>query len=137
MVKKKQNPPQDKEKEALRAENIDLRKRLGETEQHRNLLIETLHGLSKQAGAPRPLALTAAAVSPDDILNWLVITIETLTASRPVEGARTLSDLMVPIPRLVKLTNSKWFPNGGGFTDIPGTTSVGDLAESISQKLQQ
>jgi hypothetical protein len=41
----------DPEKDALRAENKELRSRLAEAQQHRNLLIESLHGLTASRSA--------------------------------------------------------------------------------------
>ena len=80
-----------------------------------------------------------AAAPPDlaTIEQWLISDIEGLTVTRPVEGSGKLSDLRVPLERLTKDVNDKWFPNGGGFANIDGSTTVGNLAYAIFQRLQQ
>jgi hypothetical protein len=129
-VKKARRSP---EAETLRAENAELKRRLAETQLHRQLLIEALHGFSKQTVHARLSSLDSKVLVSDPVLQWVISTIEKLTASRPVEGDRTLGDLRVPIPRLVKLINERWFQGGGGFTDLKPATTVGDLAEAIDR----
>jgi hypothetical protein len=46
MAKNQKPARRDREKEKLRAENSDLRRKLAETEQHRHLLIQTLHAVA-------------------------------------------------------------------------------------------
>jgi hypothetical protein len=90
-----------------------------------------------------PLKSAATANSPvggapadsQTILIWLINDIEQLTVTRPVRGSDKLSDLRVPLPRLTKDVNSRWFPAGGGFASIDGSTTVGNLAYAISQRL--
>jgi hypothetical protein len=124
------------ESETLRAENAELKRRLAETRRHRHRLIEALHGFSKQTVEERSFSLVSKVLISDPVLQWLIHAIETLTVSRPVEGDRTLGDLRVPIPRLVKLINERWFKAGGGFTDLKPATTVGDLAEAIDRASQ-
>jgi hypothetical protein len=107
----------------------ELRQRLSEAKEHRNLLIQALHGF---AGNTRRVALDRN--NSDTVLAWLIEEIGQLTATRPILGRSTLTALKVPIPRLTKLINSTWFPDGGGFGNIVGTTTVGNLAYAIAHK---
>jgi hypothetical protein len=109
-----------------------LRERLTAAHRHRDLLIEALHGVAASRGMVAPMG--AAAVSKPDlgaVMDWLIAEIGKLTATRPILGMSTLTALMVPIPRLTKEINSKWFPNGGGFPSIAGSTTVGNLGYAI------
>src|SRR3984893_344338 len=63
MPEKRKPLTRDPEKAALRAENANLRKKLAETEKHRNLLIETLHGLSRKTATFQTLAVSAAGTA--------------------------------------------------------------------------
>lgn len=109
----------------------ELRARLAEAREHRDLLIRALHGFAAPVG--RTLVDRVSKPDLDTILQWLVDEIGSLTASRPILGRSTLSALKVPLPRLTKEVNSKWFPNGGGFPSIAGSTTVGNLAYAIWQ----
>jgi hypothetical protein len=61
----KKKPYRDPQKEALRAENEELRQRLSQAHLHRNLLIESLHGLTARAIA------TPGKLAPDQIFFLL------------------------------------------------------------------
>lgn len=113
---------------ALKAENAELRERLERANRERHLLVQAVGHMAAGAGAKPSL---------DTIRGWLIATIEGLTKDRPVTGDRSMSQLHVPIARLEKIINDRWFPNGGGFQDgeIQESTKVGDLAYAIWVKL--
>jgi hypothetical protein len=111
----------------------ELEQKLSEAHEHRDLLIRTLHGFTANIAANRNLLESVSKPDLDAILAWLIDEIGKLTATRPILGASTLTALKVPLPRLTKEVNSKWFPNGGGFPSIAGSTMVGDLAYAIWQ----
>jgi hypothetical protein len=66
MAPRKKPLTQDPEKKALQAKIEELQGRLADAEQHRDLLIQTFHGLSKQPGATLQLASApgAAKIAP-------------------------------------------------------------------------
>src|ERR1700688_990486 len=62
MASTRKSARRDPEKERLRSENAELRRRLDEAEQHRHLLIQTLHTVSGRS--PAALRSTAVLVGP-------------------------------------------------------------------------
>jgi hypothetical protein len=113
-----------------------LRQELAEARLHRDLLIHTLHRFSTAAAGLGGTLPSAAAPSVDVVLAWLLDEVAGLTSSRPILRSSKLSDLRVPLPRLTKDVNEKWFPNGGGFASIDGETTIGNLAYAITERLQ-
>jgi hypothetical protein len=113
------------------SETDELEQKLVEVREHRDLLIRALHGFAANAAPPRNLVRTISKPDLEAILQWLVEKIGELTTTRPILGASTLAALKVPLPTLTKAVNSKWFPNGGGFPSIAGSTTVGNLAYAI------
>jgi hypothetical protein len=113
----------------------ELRQKLSEVREHRDLLIRTLHGFAVNVATTRNLAATTTKTDLDTVLAWLIEKIGKLTVTRPILGMSTLTALRVPVPRLTKEVNSKWFPQGGGFPSIAGSTTVGNLAYAIWQHL--
>ena len=132
--KKRAKPDADKRAKTTK-EIEELHQRLSEAREQRDLLIRTLHGFTINAAATRALIETKAKADLDTVLAWLVEEIGKLTVTRPILGMSTLTALKVPIPRLTKEINSKWFPQGGGFPSIAGSTTVGNLAYAIWQHL--
>jgi len=94
------------------------------------------YAITKRLGQQSAMA-GGAAPDPSTVEDWLIADIEELTLTRPVLKSSKLSDLKVPLPRLTKDVNSRWFPNGGGFASIDGSTTVGNLAYAITQRLSQ
>ena len=92
----------------------------------------------RRSRKPTKQPALAGGASPDlsTVLKWLIAEIKQLTLTRPVQKSSKLSDLRVPLPRLTKDVNAKWFPNGGGFASIDGSTTVGNLAFAISERLK-
>jgi hypothetical protein len=122
-----------KAKRSRSDEVAELRQRLAEARQHRDLLINTVHRLAGLvAAAP---AVGGAAADLETIEDWLISDIERLTLTRPVRKSGKLSDLKVPLDPLTKDVNDRWFPNGGGFASIDGSTLVGNLAYAIWKRL--
>jgi hypothetical protein len=113
----------------------ELRQKLSEVREHRDLLIRTLHGFAVNVATTRNLAATTTKTDLDTVLAWLIEKIGKLTVTRPILGMSTLTALRVPVPRLTKEVNSKWLPQGGGFPSIAGSTTVGNLAYAIWQHL--
>jgi len=114
-------------------ETTELRQRLAEARQHRDLLINTVHRLAGLAAAAPAVGGTAADLQT--IEGWLISDIERRTLTRPVLKSSKLSDLRVPLDVLTKDVNDRWFPNGGGFASIDGSTIVGNLAYAIWERL--
>jgi hypothetical protein len=120
---------------ATSAEVAELRRELAEVRAHRDLLIQALHGLATRSTATRSLAAVAAKPDPEAVYAWVAEEIEQLTPSLPVIPNETLGALNVPIPQLVQAINQRWFPSGGGFHDLPASTTLGNLALAIWQNL--
>src|SRR5438046_539617 len=106
----------------------ELRQRLSEAKEQRHLLIQALHGMATNAAPNQNLMARISKPDLDAIIAWLVQELESLTKTRPIDRGSSLTDLKVPLLRLTKDVNDKWFPNGGGFPPIAGSTIVGDLA---------
>jgi hypothetical protein len=93
----------------------------------------------KPRGQRKPKAFApaagGAAADLETIEDWLISDIKRRTLTRPVLKSSKLSDLRVPLDVLTKDVNDRWFPNGGGFASIDGSTILGNLAYAIWKRL--